>query len=113
MNELLHWLVLLSCFGLVLGYICRLKSINFRTTRWDYVTIHVVWLAYAGWVFSETWSGRQLSFELLPLVGAYLWLEISLYSWRVERGPPRHMLREKALQELEPDVLRQVVGGKK
>jgi hypothetical protein len=91
---------------------CRLKVLNFWNARADYVSMYVVWMAYAGWVAFETWTDHRLTFEALPLVGALLWLEISWRDW-LDGKPPKHVLKGKALKELEAEHLRHVHGGTK
>lgn len=114
MNDLLYWGTISACLGLMAAYICRLKVLNVFGARVDYVAFHACWLAYSGWVLSETLQGQWQAFYLLPLAGAALWLEISWHSWRQMGGkPPRHMLKGKALRELDAETLRHVAGGTK
>lgn len=113
MTELLHWLAMLASIALIGGYIGRLKSMNVRVHRVDYVACHVIWLAYAGWVLSQALYDYPLDFELLPLVGAALWLRITH-----EAAPPRRRnggahKPAPAPHPIEDKHLRHVAGGRR
>lgn len=104
MSEFLNWTVLISSFLVIVCYIFRLKTLNFFNARTDYVACHLIWLVYAGWVFSQALYRYPLDFELLPLVGSALWLWIN----RGNGGPKK--TRKAPGRPVPDESLRHVFG---
>lgn len=103
MSEVMHWMILISSFLVAVCYIFKMKSLKFFSDKTDYVACHLIWLVYAGWVFSQALYRYPLDFELLPLVGSALWL------W-INRGNGQKKAKKAPGRQMPDESLRHVFG---